>query len=116
MTNSFLKHLYDFADRNEKTISINEFLQLLRTSTQSNKMNIVWNTEGSADGSGKPPHTARYLMWWDEGAYVGGDAGGSATKESQNQFNLRTTGGRWRTLSYDNIISASFNGRIYNIG
>jgi hypothetical protein len=55
-------------------------------------------------------------MWWDAGAYVGGDAGGSATKESQNQFNLRKTGGGWRTLSYDNIISASFKGRIYNIG
>ena len=116
MINTFLKNLQAFADRNENTISINEFLNLLRTSNQSEKMNILWSTEGSADGSGRPPHTARYLMWWDDGAYVGGDAGGSATKESQNQFNLRTTGGRWRTLSYDNIISASFKGRIYYIG
>ena len=116
MTNTFLKNLQSFADKTEKTISIDEFLSLLKTSSRTNKMNIVWDTEGSADGSGKPPHTARYLMWWDEGAYVGGSAGGSATKAIQDQFNLRTTGGEWRTLSYNNIITFSFKDRIYKIG
>ena len=49
MTNSFLKHLYQFAERNEKTITLNEFLELLKTSSRTHKMNIVWNTEGSTD-------------------------------------------------------------------
>jgi len=52
-------------------ISVGEFLVLLRSSTRSNKMNIRWRTEGSADGSGKPPHSTQHLMWWDDGAYVG---------------------------------------------
>jgi hypothetical protein len=115
MINTFLKNLYDFADRNEKTISLPEFLDLLKTSSRTNKMNIVWDTEGSADGSGKPPHQSVHLMWWDDGAYVGGSAGGSATKALQDQFNLRTTGGEWRTLSYNNIITFSFKGRVYKI-
>jgi hypothetical protein len=54
-------------------------------------------------------------MWWDDGAYVGGKAGGSATKATQDQFNLQTTGGRWRTLSYNNIVTFSFKDRIYKI-
>ena len=115
MTNPFLKNLQNFADKTEKTISIDEFLSLLKTSNKSQKMNIVWDTEGSADGSGKPPHQATYLMWWDNGAYVGGNAGGSDTKAEQDQFNLQTTGGRWRTLSYNNIVTFSFKNRIYTI-
>ena len=115
MTNTFLKNLQAFADKTEKTISIDEFLTLLKTSSKTHKMNIVWDTEGSADGSGKPPHQSVHLMWWDDGAYVGGAAGGSATKALQDQFNLRTTGGEWRTLSYNNIITFSFKDRIYKI-
>lgn len=45
-------------------ISVDTFLSLLKTSSKSDKMNIRWRTEGSADGSGRPPHTAQYLMWW----------------------------------------------------
>ena len=115
MINSFLKNLQEFADRTEKTISVDEFVSLLKTSNRSEKMNIIWDTEGSADGSGKAPHQAKYLMWWDGGAYVGGAAGGSATKAIQDQFNLQTTGGRWRTLSYNNIVTFSFKNRIYTI-
>lgn len=115
MRNAFLKNLEYFADRNEKTISIGEFIDLLKTSSRTHKMNIIWDTEGSADGSGKPPHQTTHLMWWDDGAYVGGKAGGSATKALQDQFNLKTTGGQWRTLSYNNIITASFKGRIYKV-
>lgn len=100
-----------------KEISVDEFLSLLKTSSRTNKMNIRWYTEGSADGSGKPPHISQHLMWWDEGAYVGGDAGGSDTKEEQEQFNLQVTPGEgnWRTLSYDNIISVTFKKRLYKI-
>ena len=98
-------------------ISVDTFLSLLKTSSKSDKMNVRWRTEGSADGSGKPPHTAQYLMWWDSNEYVGGDAGGSNTKELQNQLNLRVTdnSGKWRTLSYDNIDSVTFKRRKYII-
>ena len=98
-------------------ISVDIFLSLLKTSSKSDKMNIKWRTEGSADGSGKPPHTAQYLMWWDENEYVGGNAGGSDTKEEQNQLNLRVTdnSGTWRTLSYDNIDSVTFKSKKYII-
>ena len=98
-------------------ISRDEFLSLLRESSRTHKMNIRWYTEGSADGSGKPPHISQHLMWWDESAYVGGEAGGSDTKEEQEQLNLQVTpgSGNWRTLSYDNIISVTFKKRLYNI-
>ena len=97
-------------------ISVGEFLDLLKTSNRSNKMSIKWRTEGSADGSGKPPHTSQHLMWWDSALYVGGSAGGSATKERQDQLNLRTTpGNSWRTLSYENIDMVAYKGKLYNI-
>lgn len=97
-------------------ISVSEFLDLLRTSSRSQKMSIKWRTEGSADGSGKPPHTSQHLMWWDSSLYVGGSAGGSATKGLQEQLNLRTTpGNSWRTLSYENIDMVAFKGKLYNI-
>jgi hypothetical protein len=98
-------------------ISVSEFLVLLKSSNRSDKMNIKWRTEGSADGSGKPPHTTQHLIWWDSDAYVGGDAGGSSTKELQDQFNLMVTPGsnNWRTLSYQNIDSVTFKNRKYII-
>ena len=98
-------------------ISVDTFLSLLKTSSKSDKMNVRWRTEGSADGSGKPPHTAQYLMWWDGNEYVGGNAGGSDTKGEQNQLNLRVpdNSGKWRTLSYDNIDSVTFKRKKYII-
>lgn len=115
MKNPFFKHLQEFAERTEKNISVSEFIDLLQTSSRTNKMNIRWNTEGSANGSGRPPHVTTHLMWWDSGAYVGGAAGGSATKAIQDQFNLKTTNGEWRTLSYNNIEMVSFKNRIYRV-
>jgi hypothetical protein len=115
MKNSFLKNLYEFQQRVERNVSVSEFIEILKTSSRTHKMNIIWQTEGSADGSGKPPHQSQHLMWWDSGAYVGGKAGGSATKALQDQFNLKTTGGEWRTLSYNNIKYASFKGVVYRV-
>ena len=56
-------------------------------------------------------------MWWDSSEYVGGSAGGSETKELQDQLNLLVTPGtnNWRTLSYNNIISFSFKDRLYKV-
>lgn len=113
--NNAYRKILEFAERTERTISVSQFLDLLKTSSRTHKMNISWVTEGSADGSGKPPHRTTHLMWWDEGAYVGGKAGGSATKANQNQFNLKTTGGEWRTLSYDNIDRVFYRNVIYRI-
>lgn len=99
-------------------VSLDRFLFLLKNeSSRTHKMRITWLTEGSADGSGKPPHRSTHLMWWDDGAYVGGEAGGSDTKELQDQFNLQVTPGtnNWRTLSYNNIVSFSFKDRLYKI-
>lgn len=110
-SNSVHNKLEQFAEA--KLVSVDEFLTLLRTSSRSKKMAIRWNTEGSADGSGRPPHLSEHLLWWDESLYVGGDAGGSATKEIQNQLNLKTTRGEWRTLSYENIESFTYRGRFY---
>ena len=113
-TNIVHSKIQEFVSRE---ISVTEFLSLLKTSDKTNKMNVRWRTEGSADGSGKPPHTAQYLMWWDGNEYVGGNAGGSDTKEAQNQLNLRVTdnSGTWRTLSYDNIDSVTFKRKKYII-
>ena len=109
-----LNRIQEFAPKN---ISVNEFLDLLQTTSRSRKMNIMWRTEGSADGSGRAPHVSTHLMWWDSGEYVGGEAGGSDTKELQNQLNLQVTpgSGNWRTLSYDNIIRFAYRGKLYNI-
>jgi hypothetical protein len=112
--NKVLDKIQNFAT---KDISVSQFLDLLETTSRSRKMNITWLTEGSENGSGRPPHISTHLMWWDGNAYVGGDAGGSDTKELQNQLNLQVTpgSGNWRTLSYENIISVSFRGNLYKI-
>jgi hypothetical protein len=112
--NSVHKKILEFV---ATEISVNEFLVLLKESNRSDKMNIRWRTEGSADGSGKPPHMTQHLIWWDSSAYVGGSAGGSATKALQDQLNLMVTPGRneWRTLSYQNIDSVTFKNRKYII-
>ena len=98
-------------------ISVSEFLSLLEETSRTNKMSIRWETEGSADGSGKPPHITQHLMWYDSSEYVGGSAGGSATKELQDQINLQVTpgSGNWRTLSYENIEMVAFKGKLYKI-
>lgn len=98
-------------------VSVDEFLSLLKESNRTHKMRITWMTEGSADGSGKPPHRSTHLMWWDESAYVGGDAGGSFIKGIQDQLNLQVTPGsnNWRTLSYQNITTFSYKNRLYKL-
>ena len=109
------KKLQEFAK--PTYISVDQFLTLLKQSSRTHKMNIRWMTEGSADGSGKPPHMTQHLIWWDSSKYVGGDAGGSDVKALQDQFNLEVTPGtnNWRTLSYQNIESVSYRGRNYKI-
>jgi hypothetical protein len=114
-SNSVYNKMVEFAK--PTFVSVDKFLELLQTSTRSSKMRITWQTEGSANGTGKPPHKSTHLMWWDSNLFVGGDAGGSAVKAMQDQLNLQVTPGvdNWRTLSYNNIESFTFKGKLYKI-
>lgn len=94
-------------------ITLSEFQDLLESSSRSNKIRVEWETlEGNTD---------YYYMWWDSGAYVGGEAGGSETKAEEGMFNIKTTlnneTGRtqWRTLSLQTVTKARFNNKLYKI-
>ena len=101
--NSVYKKIVQFAPQ---TISLSEFQDLLESSSRGNKIRVAWETlEGNND---------YYWMWWDEGAFVGGEAGGSSTKESEGMFNVKTTltsqsgRGKWRTLSLQTVSKCRF--------
>ena len=94
-------------------ISLSEFQDLLESSSRNNKIRVEWQTlEGSTD---------YYWMWWDSGAYVGGEAGGSETKMQEGRFNIKTTltsetgRAQWRTLSLQTISKARFEKKLYYI-
>lgn len=94
-------------------ISLSEFQDLLESSSRNNKIRVEWTTlDGNVD---------YYYMWWDSGAYVGGDAGGSDTKAMEGMFNIKTTlnneGGRsqWRTLDLQTVSKARFENKLYKI-
>jgi hypothetical protein len=60
-------------------------------------------------------------MWWDSGAFVGGEAGGSSTKASEGMFNIKTTlnnetgRSQWRTLDLQTVSKARFENKLYKI-
>jgi hypothetical protein len=94
-------------------ISLSEFQDLLESSSRNNKIRVEWETlEGNTD---------YYWMWWDSGAYVGGEAGGSETKMQEGMFNIKTTltsetgRAQWRTLSLQTISKARFEKKLYYI-
>jgi len=94
-------------------ISLSEFQNLLESSSRNNKIRVEWETlEGNTD---------YYWMWWDSGAYVGGEAGGSETKMEEGMFNIKTTltsetgRAQWRTLSLQTISKARFEKKLYYI-
>ena len=96
-----------------KEISLSEFQDLLESSSRNNKIRVEWETlEGNTD---------YYWMWWDSGAYVGGEAGGSETKMQEGMFNIKTTltsetgRAQWRTLSLQTISKARFEKKLYYI-
>lgn len=111
-SNIFHNKLTEFAIKT-KTISLSEFQDLLESSSRNNKIRVQWETlEGNTD---------YYWMWWDSGAYVGGDAGGSETKGQEGMFNIKTTfdsqSGRWkwRTLSLQTVSKCRFENQLYII-
>jgi len=94
-------------------INLSQFQDLLESSSRNNKIRVEWETlEGNTD---------YYWMWWDSGAYVGGEAGGSETKGDEGMFNIKTTlnseTGKsvWRTLSLQTVSKARFQNKLYKI-
>jgi hypothetical protein len=90
-------------------ISFNTFELMLKESTQSNPIRIGWKTE-----EGKNRY---YFAYWDSAAYVGGNAGGSATKEAEGMVNLQVMDiqGDWRTIDYNTVTKCRFNGQTFKV-
>jgi hypothetical protein len=91
------------------TISFNTFELMLKESTQSNPIRIGWQTE---EGNNR-----YYFCYWDSAAYVGGNAGGSATKAAEGMVNLQVMdiAGDWRTIDYNTVTKCRFNGQTFKI-
>lgn len=90
------------------SVSFNEFMSMLRDTTDSNRMFIKWRTAIS------PTHRTSHEMYWGQ-FYSASDQ--SLTKEEEGMVNLvapNTVEG-WRTLTYDNISSFKYNGKTYTI-
>lgn len=103
-TSSVHNKLQKFAPQ---TISLRKFQDLLEQSTRNNPIRVQWETlEGFTD---------YYWMYWDEGAYVGGDAGGSDTKAEEGMFNIQCLGlkPKWRTLTLQTVSKCRFNNQLY---
>lgn len=104
-TNSVYSKLVNFA---LSEISFRTFELMLKESTQSNPIRIGWTTE---EGNNR-----YYFAYWDSAAYVGGDAGGSATKAAQDMVNLQCldlSDGSWRTIDYNTVSKCRFNGQTF---
>ena len=109
-SNSFYNKLLQFK---ATEISLSEFQNLLESSSRNNKIRVEWTTlEGNVD---------YYYMWWDSGAYLGGEAGGSETKAMEGMFNIKTTlnnetgRSKWRTLDLQTVSKARFENKLYKI-
>ena len=90
-------------------ISFNTFELMLKESTQSNPIRIGWQTE---EGNNR-----YYFAYWDSAAYVGGDAGGSATKAAEGMVNLQVMdiSGDWRTIDYNTVTKCRFNNQTFRV-
>lgn len=99
-------------------LSKDEFLDLLKTSSRSQKMSIRWETASeSVDGEPLNAHMTQHLIWWDSSKFSASNRGGSETKWDNDQLNLQVTPGtnNWRTLSFDRIDMVAFKGKLYKV-
>ena len=105
-SNSVYNKLVEFAG---EEITISQFEDMLRESRVNQKIRVQWRT--------KEGRRRDYWFYWDSGAYVGGSAGGSATKERENMYNLQGDGftGDWRTLWLDTVVRCRYAGQNYTI-
>ena len=90
-------------------ISFRTFELMLKESTADNPIRIGWTTE---EGNNR-----YYFCYWDSAAYVGGSAGGSATKAQEGMVNLQVIGedGDWRTIDYNTVSKCRFNGQTFRV-
>jgi hypothetical protein len=90
-------------------ISISQFEEMLKSSRSNQKIRVQWTTQ---EGRRRD-----YWFYWDSGAYVGGSAGGSATKARNDMYNLQGDGfsGDWRTLWLDTVVKCRYRGQNYTI-
>jgi len=105
--NSVYNKLVNFAVSN---ISFKTFELMLKESTRSNPIRIGWTTQ---EGNNR-----YYFAYWDSSAYVGGNAGGSATKAAEGMVNLQCldlADGSWRTIDYNTVSKCRFNGQTFNV-
>lgn len=106
--NKVHKNIHRFAT---PEITFTEFYDMLLSSSRSNPVKVKWRTNGIP----APAHTRNYEMFWDSGAYVGGKAGGSATKALENMVNIQVIGidGNWRTLDLNTVEAVVFENKRY---
>lgn len=104
--NKTIQKIQEFA---VSEISRAEFEVLLKSSNSNNKIRVKWTTlEGNE---------RYYWMYWDSAEYVGGDAGGSATKKREGMVNLQGDyiDGDWRTLWLPKVSVCRFKNKLYKI-
>jgi hypothetical protein len=93
-----------------KEITFSEFEDILKNqATRSNPVKVGWITEEGRNRF--------YDMWWDESAYVGGNAGGSDTKALVDMYNVPVIGesGDWRTVDFNTVYKIRFNNKSYKV-
>ncbi len=91
-------------------ISFSRFEYILKNETdENNRIRVGWITE-----TGKKRY---YDMYWDRGAYVGGNAGGSDTKAEMDMYNVPVVGldGDCRTLDFNTVYKVRFNNKTYKV-
>lgn len=90
------------------SVSFTQFMNMLKDTSNNNRMFIKWRT------AIPPTHRTSHEMYWGK-FYSASDQ--SLTKEEEGMVNLvapNTIEG-WRTLTYENISSFSYNGKTYTI-
>ena len=105
-SNKVYSRLVNFA---METKSFAQFQEDLFSSSRSNPIRVEWETlEGNK---------RYYWMYWDSAAYVGGNAGGSATKEAEGMVNIQVLDktGDWRTLDYTSVSKYRYNGKTFKV-
>jgi hypothetical protein len=91
-----------------ETISFSDFEYMLKNETdENNPIKVGWITETGL--------RRYYDMYWDRGAYVGGNAGGSDTKAEMDMYNIQIAPNDWRTLDFNTVYKVRFNNKTYKV-
>ena len=103
--NRVIERMYKFALPER---SFFQFMEMLKSTTPTNTMFIKWRT------AVPPTRRTRHEVYWGQ-FFSASDQ--SLTKEAEGMVNLvaPNTPEGWRTLTYDNISSFTFEGVTYKI-